>query len=74
MEPKRNRRKEHRPASTWGRCRAADREMRLMALHILSAVDENMTKYFGTFTIVNLCLGAATVLLNWAVGLPNPLL
>lgn len=51
-----------------------DRETRLMTLHILSAVDENMTKYFGTFTIVNLCLGAATVLLTWAVGLPNPLL
>jgi len=51
-----------------------DREARLMTLHILSAVDENMTKYFGTFTIVNLCLGAATVLLTWAVGLPNPLL
>jgi len=51
-----------------------DREARLKTLHILNAVDENMTKYFGTFTVVNLCLGAATVLLTWAVGLPNPLL
>jgi len=51
-----------------------DRKARLKTLHILSAVDENMTKYFGTFTVVNLCLGAATVLLTWAVGLPNPLL
>ena len=51
-----------------------DRDTRLATLRILSDVDENMTRYFGTFTIVNLCLGAATVLLTWAVGLPNPLL
>jgi predicted PurR-regulated permease PerM len=51
-----------------------DRDVRLTTLHILSDVDENMTKYFGTFTVVNLCLGAATVLLTWTVGLPNPLL
>ena len=51
-----------------------DRDTRLTTLRILSDVDENMTKYFGTFTVVNLCLGAATVLLTWAVGLPNPLL
>lgn len=51
-----------------------DRETRLMTLHILRAVDENMTRYFGTFTIVNVCLGLVTVLLTWAVGLPNPLL
>lgn len=51
-----------------------DRGVRLTTLHILSDVDENMTKYFGAFTLVNLCLGAATVLLTWAVGLPNPLL
>jgi predicted PurR-regulated permease PerM len=51
-----------------------DREVRLMTLHILSDIDENMTKYFGTFTIVNTCLGVATVALTWVVGLPNPLL
>ena len=33
-----------------------------------------MTIYFGTFTIVNFCLGVVTVLLTWLVGLPNPLL
>lgn len=51
-----------------------DRETRLMTLRALNAVDENMTKYFGTFTIVNVCLGIVTVVLTWAVGLPNPLL
>jgi predicted PurR-regulated permease PerM len=52
----------------------SDREVRLAALRTLSAVDENMTTYFGTFTIVNLCLGLVTVALTWLVGLPNPLL
>ena len=33
-----------------------------------------MTTYFGTFTIVNFCLGLVTVALTWLVGLPNPLL
>jgi predicted PurR-regulated permease PerM len=52
----------------------AEHDARLMMLRILSDIDENMTRYFGAFTLINLCLGAATVLLTWAVGLPNPLL
>jgi predicted PurR-regulated permease PerM len=51
-----------------------DRDTRLMTLRILNEIDENMTTYFGTFTVVNVCLGSVTVLLTWAVGLPNPLL
>ena len=51
-----------------------DREARLGTLRTLSAIDENMTTYFGTFTVVNLCLGVVTALLTWLVGLPNPLL
>ncbi len=51
-----------------------DREMRLATLRTLSDIDENMTTYFGTFTIVNICLGLVTVVLTWFVGLPNPLL
>lgn len=52
----------------------SDRETRLTTLRILSDVDENMTRYFGAFTAINFCLGTVTVLLTWAVGLPNPLL
>lgn len=51
-----------------------DRETRLATLRAMSDVDEQMTTYFGTFTIVNVCLGLVTVLLAWFVGLPNPLL
>jgi len=51
-----------------------DRETRLATLRTLNDIDENMTTYFGTFTIVNICLGLITVALTWLVGLPNPLL
>jgi predicted PurR-regulated permease PerM len=51
-----------------------DRETRLATLRTLNDIDENMTTYFGTFTIVNICLGLVTVVLTWVVGLPNPLL
>ena len=51
-----------------------ERETRLTILRTLSDIDDNMTTYFGTFTIVNICLGLTTVCLTWLVGLPNPLL
>lgn len=51
-----------------------DRAARLTALRTLSDIDENMTTYFSTFTVVNICLAAVTVLLTWFVSLPNPLL
>ncbi|MDX2201840.1 MAG: AI-2E family transporter [Hyphomicrobiaceae bacterium] len=50
------------------------RELRLKLLRQLTEIDESMSIYFGTFTLVNLALGAVTVLLTWAAGLPNPLL
>jgi predicted PurR-regulated permease PerM len=51
-----------------------DRGTRLATLRTLNDIDDNMTTYFGTFTIVNICLGLVTVALTWFVGLPNPLL
>lgn len=51
-----------------------DRDARLTVLHTLSAVDDHMTTFFGTFTIVNICLAVITTMLTWFVGLPNPLL
>jgi len=51
-----------------------EHEARLTTLRTLSDIDENMTTYFGTFTIVNICLGVTTACLTWLVGLPNPLL
>lgn len=51
-----------------------NRDARLTALKILSDIERNTTVYFGTFTIVNACLGLATTILAYAAGLPNPLL
>jgi predicted PurR-regulated permease PerM len=50
------------------------RDSRLTALRILSDIERNTTVYFGTFTIVNICLGIVTTCLAWFVGLPNPML
>jgi predicted PurR-regulated permease PerM len=51
-----------------------DRVGRLTMLRTLNDIDDHMTKYFGRFTIVNVCLGLVTAALTWMVGLPNPLL
>ena len=51
-----------------------DRDARFKTLRTLNDIDDHMTKYFGRFTIVNVCLGMATAGLTWVVGLPNPLL
>jgi predicted PurR-regulated permease PerM len=50
------------------------REARLEALRTLKCIDENMTTYFSTFTLVNACLGLVTFALTYLAGLPNPLL
>jgi predicted PurR-regulated permease PerM len=46
----------------------------LAILRTLNDIDENMTTYFGTFTIINLGLGIVAAAMTWAIGLPNPLL
>jgi len=51
-----------------------NRETRLTILKVLNDIDDHMTTYFGTFTLVNICLGLVAAVLTWATGLPNPLL
>jgi len=51
-----------------------NREARLTTVRALNDIDDNMTTYFGTFTLVNLCLAVTAATLTWATGLPNPLL
>jgi len=50
------------------------RDARLTALRIMGDIERNTTIYFGTFTLVNIVLGFVTMLLAYAVGLPNPML
>jgi predicted PurR-regulated permease PerM len=49
-------------------------DARLAALRTLTSIDESLTTYFSTYTLVNLCLGVVTSALTYAVGLPNALL
>ena len=41
---------------------------------ILDDAESNMSKFFGTLALVNLCLGIVVATMTWAVGLPHPLL
>ena len=45
-----------------------------MAKDILKDIQVNTSIYFGTLTVVNICLGIATTVLTWLVGLPHPFL
>jgi len=47
---------------------------RQKAKDILKDIQVNTTIYFGTLTVVNICLGIATTVLTWLVGLPHPFL
>src|SRR3974390_1354974 len=47
---------------------------RQTAKDILSDIQVNTSIYFGTLTIVNICLGIAATVLTWLVGLPHPFL
>lgn len=51
-----------------------DRATRLSVLRVLGDIEDNMSIYFGTYTIVNLCLAVLVALISWWAGLPNPLL
>src|SRR6516162_7308860 len=47
---------------------------RQMAKDILKDIQVNTSIYFGTLTVVNICLGIAATVLTWLVGLPHPYL
>lgn len=47
---------------------------RQTAKDILKDIQVNTSIYFGTLTVVNICLGIAATILTWLVGLPHPFL
>ena len=51
----------------------SDSNARDTALRIMGDVEINLSKFFGTLAIVNVCLGSWPQL-TWALGLPHPLL
>ena len=52
----------------------SDSDARETARRILQDAETNVSKFFGTLAIVNLCLGIVAAAMTWTVGLPHPLL
>jgi len=49
-----------------------DHASRLRTLKILNEIEEHLAEYLLTVTAINLVVGAATGLICWATGMPNP--
>jgi predicted PurR-regulated permease PerM len=47
---------------------------RQIAKDILKDIRVHKSIYFGTLTVVNICLGIAATVMTWLVGLPHPFL
>jgi len=47
-------------------------ESRLRALRVLNAIEEHLGGYLLTVTLINTGVGAATGLMCWVTGMPNP--
>ena len=50
----------------------ASRETRLRVLRVLNAIEEHLGDYLLTVTLINMGVGAATGMVCWAAGMPNP--
>jgi predicted PurR-regulated permease PerM len=46
----------------------------LRVLRVIEAIRLEVGRYYGTLTVINLLFGAATTLLMWLLGMPNPVL
>jgi predicted PurR-regulated permease PerM len=49
-------------------------DARTTVRRILDDVERNMSTFFGTLAVVNICLGIVATAMTWLVGLPHPLL
>ena len=50
------------------------RQTRLRILRIFNEVESGLARFFATFALINIALGAVTTLAMYLVGMPNPLL
>lgn len=50
------------------------RQDKATALRISREIEQQVSRYIRTITVVNLGLGVATALVMWALGMPNPVL
>ena len=44
------------------------------AVTIMRQIEDHISKYLLTVTMINICLGTAGALAFWALGMPNPAL
>ena len=51
-----------------------DQEDRLSAIRILNDVEQNLTRYIGTVSVINLAIGAITAIGAWLIGFRDPVL
>lgn len=52
---------------------ARTREAKLNVLKMLNETEQDLTSYFGTIAMINLCVGLGAGLIAWATGMPSPL-
>lgn len=50
------------------------RDTRLRILRIFNSIEQRLARFFATFTVINVVLGAAITVAMWLIGMPNPLL
>jgi predicted PurR-regulated permease PerM len=46
----------------------------MRVLRVIEAIRLEVGRYYGTLTVINLLFGAATTLMMWLLGMPNPVL
>lgn len=50
------------------------RRMRWRTAHIFREVEQKVSRFLLSVTMINLCVGTAVTLAMWAIGMPSPLL
>lgn len=64
--------REHIRVSVLSLC--VSRRMRWRTAHVFSDVEQKVSRFLLSVTIINLCVGTAVTLVMWAIGMPSPLL
>ena len=50
------------------------RRMRWRTAHVFRDVEQKVSRFLLSITLINICVGAAVTLAMWAIGMPSPLL
>lgn len=50
------------------------RRMRWRTAHVFRDVEQKVSRFLLSITLINMCVGAAVTLAMWAIGMPSPIL